>query len=46
MIKRGTAGKRFRVVYQTHTHNNLPPLSRDSQNPNDSISSDFFHLSE
>lgn len=41
-MKRGTAEKRFRAVYQTHTRNNLPPLSSDSRNTNDSISFDFF----
>lgn len=44
MIKRGTAEKRFRAVYQTHTRNNLPPLSSDSRNTNDSISFDFFFI--
>lgn len=42
MMNRGTAEKRFRAVYQTHTRNNLPPLSSDSRNTNDSISFDFF----
>lgn len=34
--------KRFRAVYQTHICNNLPPLSSDSRNTNETAF--YFHL--